>query len=138
MTDWLTEKKSSSKFAENWLRWSSGQINFEYFGKFELFVGKLEKIQKWSWKIGNFLDFFFKIPLLERPFFWKNKNFWNFAHLNFRINKCAEFWKIWDFFKIFWKKFTKFFEKSEFFSKKKFLWFCWKLAQMIFRVNKFR
>ena len=73
------------------------------FGKFELFSGKLEKNSTWSWKIGKILEFFFKFPLLGRPFFSKKKCLWfcsKFAQMKFRPNKFSEFWNIRDFF---WK-----------------------------------
>ena len=77
------------------------------FGKFELFFGKLEKISTWSWKIGKILEFFFKFPLLGRPFFSKKKCLWfcsKFAQMKFRPNKFAKFWNIRDFFWKSWKK----------------------------------
>ena len=74
---------------------------FAIFWKIWAFFGKLEKISTWSWKIGKILEFFFKFPLLGRPFFSKKKCLWfcsKFAQMKFRPNKFAKFWNIRDFF----------------------------------------
>ena len=107
MSDWLSDQKSSFNFAENWLRWSSGQINFEFFGTLEVFFAKSEKNPISSWKIREFLDFFFKFTLLQRPFFSKKKVLWScskLAQMRFRVNKFEIFWNIRA---LFLKKFKK-------------------------------
>ena len=107
VSDWVTDQKSSFNFAENWLRWSSGQINFKFFGTLEVFFAKSEKNPISSWKIREFLDFFFKFTLLQRPFFSKKKVLWScskLAQMRFRVNKFEIFWNIRDFF---WKSLKK-------------------------------
>jgi len=106
----MRDQKSSSNLSENWLRWSSGQINFEFFGTLEVFFAKSEKNPISSWKIREFLDFFFKFTLLQRPFFSKKKVLWScskLAQMRFRVNKFKIFWNIRDFF-------LKSFSKSDF------------------------
>ena len=93
--------KSFSDLAQNWLTWGSRYINVRNFRVFCRFFWKIRKNS--DLKFEN-RKFWFKFPLLQRSFFWKNKNFWNFAHWYFRTNKFAEFWNIWDFFWKSWKK----------------------------------
>ena len=79
--------------------------------RFTINVWNFRVFCRFFWKIRKNSDrkfenrkFLFKFPLLQRSFLRKNKNFWNFAHWYFRINKFAEFWNIWDFFWKSWKK----------------------------------
>jgi len=58
---------SKKNLAQNWLRWSSEKINFRNFRVF-WFCSK--NVEKNPIQVRNF-GFFFKIPLLQRPFFSK-------------------------------------------------------------------
>ena len=58
-------KKRSSDLAQTSLRWSSDKINFELFGTFAIFFGKLEKNPIPSWKISLFFRKKFALILLK-------------------------------------------------------------------------
>ena len=84
LTDWVTEKKSSFNFAENWLRRSSRYINVRNFRVLvkQLSYGNKIQFQVESWE--NFTkDFHVKKKVL-----WFC---WNLAHIKFTIYKCAQF-----------------------------------------------
>ena len=132
----MSDQKSSSNFAENWLRWSSGQINFRNFGIFATFFAKSEKNPISSLKFGKFLDFFFKIPLLQRPFFSKKnclRSCSKLAQMKFRENKFSQFSSFLILLKKCWKKsessskFWIFFSKSHCYRGLFFQNFPWEL-----------
>ena len=67
----------------------------------QLFCKIIKKIRFQVWKLGNFWIFFFKIPLLQRPFFSKKKclrSCSKLAQIKVRVNKFRLFWKICNFF----------------------------------------
>jgi len=72
--------------------------------EFSSFLPFFWKIRKNSDRKFENRKFLFKFPLLQRSFFREFFFPWNFAHLNFRTIKFAEFWNIGDFFCKIWKK----------------------------------
>ena len=88
-------KKRSSDLAQTSRRWSSDKINFELFGTFAIFVGKLEKNPIPSWKI------------FKKKFLWSCSKL---AQMKFRQSKFRIISNIRDFF---WKVGKKFDSKVE-------------------------